>query len=73
MQTRAIGNDTVRRVEVGAIGLGLMTFDQTGHESMADRGARLGSLEDDESFRRLDPDSGDILPDVIDGVEHVSE
>jgi len=30
MQTRAIGNDTVGRVEVGAIGLGLMTFDQTG-------------------------------------------
>ncbi|RCK68802.1 aldo/keto reductase [Desertihabitans brevis] len=32
MQTRAIGNDTVGRVEVGAIGLGLMTFDQTGHQ-----------------------------------------
>jgi aryl-alcohol dehydrogenase-like predicted oxidoreductase len=30
MQTRTIGNDTVGRVEVGAIGLGLMTFDQTG-------------------------------------------
>jgi aryl-alcohol dehydrogenase-like predicted oxidoreductase len=30
MQTRNIGNDTVGRVEVGAIGLGLMTFDQTG-------------------------------------------
>jgi aryl-alcohol dehydrogenase-like predicted oxidoreductase len=30
MQTRHIGNDTVGRVEVGAIGLGLMTFDQTG-------------------------------------------
>ena len=30
MQTRAIGNDVVGRNEVGAIGLGLMTFDQTG-------------------------------------------
>src|SRR5680860_1633354 len=30
MQTRSIGNDTVGRIEVGAIGLGLMTFDQTG-------------------------------------------
>src|SRR6478736_4418799 len=32
MQTRALGNDTVGRVEVGAVGLGLMTFDQTGHQ-----------------------------------------
>jgi len=30
MQQREIGNDTVGRVRVGAIGLGLMTFDQTG-------------------------------------------
>ena len=30
MQTRTIGNDTVGRVEVGAVGLGLMTFDQSG-------------------------------------------
>ncbi len=30
MKTRQIGNDIVGRVEVGAIGLGLMTFDQTG-------------------------------------------
>ncbi|HEX5535081.1 MAG TPA: aldo/keto reductase [Actinomycetales bacterium] len=30
MQSRTIGNDTVGRTEVGAIGLGLMTFDQTG-------------------------------------------
>ncbi len=30
MQTREIGNDTVGRTKVGAIGLGLMTFDQTG-------------------------------------------
>jgi aryl-alcohol dehydrogenase-like predicted oxidoreductase len=30
MRTRTIGNDTVGRVDVGAIGLGLMTFDQTG-------------------------------------------
>jgi aryl-alcohol dehydrogenase-like predicted oxidoreductase len=30
MHTRTIGNDTVGRLEVGAIGLGLMTFDQTG-------------------------------------------
>ena len=29
MRTRTIGNDTIGRVEVGAIGLGLMTFDQT--------------------------------------------
>jgi aryl-alcohol dehydrogenase-like predicted oxidoreductase len=32
MHTRTIGNETVGRVEVGAIGLGLMTFDQTGHQ-----------------------------------------
>lgn len=32
MHTRALGNDTVGRTEVGAIGLGLMTFDQTGHQ-----------------------------------------
>ena len=30
MQTREIGNDQTGRVRVGAIGLGLMTFDQTG-------------------------------------------
>jgi aryl-alcohol dehydrogenase-like predicted oxidoreductase len=30
VQTREIGNDRVGRVEVGAIGLGLMTFDQSG-------------------------------------------
>ena len=35
MQTRTIGNDTVGRVEVGAIGLGLMTFDQTGTQPRA--------------------------------------
>ncbi|MEQ6901493.1 aldo/keto reductase [Nocardioides sp. YIM 152588] len=32
MRTRTIGNDTVGRVEVGAVGLGLMTFDQTGSQ-----------------------------------------
>jgi aryl-alcohol dehydrogenase-like predicted oxidoreductase len=39
MRMRAIGNATVGRVEVGAIGLGLMTFDQTGaqpREQLAD-------------------------------------
>ena len=39
MQTREIGNDTVGRVQVGAIGLGLMTFDQSGaqpREQLAD-------------------------------------
>ncbi len=30
MRTRSIGNGTVGRTEVGAIGLGLMTFDQSG-------------------------------------------
>jgi aryl-alcohol dehydrogenase-like predicted oxidoreductase len=30
MKTRTLGNSTVGRHEVGAIGLGLMTFDQTG-------------------------------------------
>ncbi|MGA8845591.1 MAG: aldo/keto reductase [Nocardioides sp.] len=30
MKTRLLGNDTVGRLEVGAIGLGLMTFDQSG-------------------------------------------
>jgi aryl-alcohol dehydrogenase-like predicted oxidoreductase len=32
MRTRTIGNDTTGRVEVGAIGLGLMTFDQSGSQ-----------------------------------------
>lgn len=32
MHTRTLGNDTVGRNEVGAVGLGLMTFDQTGHQ-----------------------------------------
>lgn len=32
MRTRTIGNDTVGRVDIGAIGLGLMTFDQTGSQ-----------------------------------------
>ena len=39
MQTRQIGNDQVGTVDVGAIGLGLMTFDQTGaqpREQLAD-------------------------------------
>jgi aryl-alcohol dehydrogenase-like predicted oxidoreductase len=39
MRTRTIGNDTTGPVEVGAIGLGLMTFDQTGsqpREQLAD-------------------------------------
>jgi aryl-alcohol dehydrogenase-like predicted oxidoreductase len=30
VKTRQIGNDSVGRVDVGAIGLGVMTFDQTG-------------------------------------------
>jgi len=30
MHTRTIGNDAVGRTDVGAIGLGLMTFDQSG-------------------------------------------
>jgi len=39
VRTRTVGNDTVGRVDVGAIGLGLMTFDQTGtqpREQLAD-------------------------------------
>jgi aryl-alcohol dehydrogenase-like predicted oxidoreductase len=32
MRTRTIGNNAVGRVEVGAIGLGLMTFDQSGSQ-----------------------------------------
>ncbi|WP_244928356.1 aldo/keto reductase [Nocardioides sp. W7] len=32
MRTRTLGNDTVGTVEVGAIGLGLMTFDQSGSQ-----------------------------------------
>ena len=32
MKTRTIGNDTVGRVDIGAIGLGLMTFDQSGSQ-----------------------------------------
>lgn len=30
MKTRTLGNDTVGRHEIGAVGLGLMTFDQSG-------------------------------------------
>lgn len=30
MHTRTLGNDTVGRIEVGAVGMGLMTFDQSG-------------------------------------------
>lgn len=39
MQTRHLGNQTTGRIEVGAIGLGLMTFDQSGaqpREQLAD-------------------------------------
>src|SRR3954471_7566128 len=39
VKTRTIGNSTVGTVDVGAIGLGLMTFDQTGtapREQLAD-------------------------------------
>src|ERR671921_2404904 len=39
MRTRTIGNETIGRVKVGAIGLGLMTFDQSGtqpREQLAD-------------------------------------
>jgi aryl-alcohol dehydrogenase-like predicted oxidoreductase len=39
VQTREIGNDQVGRVQVGAVGLGLMTFDQSGtqpREQLAD-------------------------------------
>ena len=39
MHTRELGNDSVGRLRVGAIGLGLMTFDQTGtqpREQLAD-------------------------------------
>ncbi len=32
MQTRTIGNQTVGTFDVGAIGMGTMTFDQTGHQ-----------------------------------------
>jgi aryl-alcohol dehydrogenase-like predicted oxidoreductase len=35
VQTREIGNDQVGRVQVGAIGLGLMTFDQSGTQPRA--------------------------------------
>ena len=38
MHTRELGNDTVGRLRVGAIGLGLMTFDQSGsqpHDQLA--------------------------------------
>lgn len=32
METRTIGNDHVGRTDIGAVGLGLMTFDQTGDQ-----------------------------------------
>lgn len=35
MHTRELGNDTVGRLRVGAIGLGLMTFDQSGTQPRA--------------------------------------
>ena len=67
MQTRTIGNDTVGRHEVGAIGLGLMTFDQTGSQprqqlldtvrAAVDAGARVvtvavGTTADTPALRR---------------------
>ena len=39
MKIREIGNDTVGRERVGAIGLGLMTFDQTGAQPREQRGS----------------------------------
>jgi aryl-alcohol dehydrogenase-like predicted oxidoreductase len=39
MKTRTLGNDSTGRIEIGAIGLGLMTFDQSGtqpREQLAD-------------------------------------
>jgi aryl-alcohol dehydrogenase-like predicted oxidoreductase len=46
MRTRTIGNDTVGRVEVGAIGLGLMTFDQTGAQPRDQLAATIRSALD---------------------------
>ena len=46
MQTRTIGNDTVGRVEVGAVGLGLMTFDQTGDQPREQLLATVGAALD---------------------------
>lgn len=46
MQTRQIGNDTVGRLEVGAIGLGLMTFDQTGTQPRAQLAATVRAALD---------------------------
>ena len=54
MQTREIGNDTVGRVTVGAVGLGLMTFD---HPVLWMAGERSGYVrpEHEERMRELFP------------------
>jgi aryl-alcohol dehydrogenase-like predicted oxidoreductase len=46
MHTREIGNDTVGRLRVGAIGLGLMTFDQTGTQPRGQLAATVRAAVD---------------------------
>ena len=60
MQTRSIGNDTVGHVAVGAIGLGLMTFDQSGPQP---REQLLGTI-------RSAVDAGVTLFDTADAYGH---
>ena len=63
MQTRHIGNDSVGHVEVGAIGLGLMTFDQSG---APDRAQLLDTV-------RTALDHGVTLFDTADAYGHGDE
>ncbi len=63
VKTRHIGNDTVGRVEVGAIGLGLMTFDQSG---APDRDQLLETV-------RAALDAGVTLFDTADAYGHGDE
>ncbi len=46
MKTRSIGNSTVGRIEVGAIGLGLMTFDQSGTQPREQLAATVSAALD---------------------------
>jgi aryl-alcohol dehydrogenase-like predicted oxidoreductase len=46
MRTREIGNEAVGRIQVGAIGLGLMTFDQTGTQPREQLAATMRAAVD---------------------------
>jgi aryl-alcohol dehydrogenase-like predicted oxidoreductase len=83
MHTRTIGNDTVGRLEVGAIGLGLMTFDQTGAQprdqleqtvtAALDAGVTLFDTADaygpgDELGARAQGENEQLIASLLDGL-----